>query len=156
MLVAVSAGFLSPLPAQTRQSGSAARSAVKMLPPAPPTPEEKARKSFVQYEMRSAAMKLHTRDQAPKEGQQPAEKPVSKWEPGREEYLQFLVDSRHVYQCLEDIVNENEVLSTFADSGLERAAALEKDIAWLRRRASRRRPWAALARPTRKGCERLP
>ena len=41
-----------------------------------------------------AAMKLHTRDQAPKEGQQPAEKPVSKWEPGREEYLQFLVDSR--------------------------------------------------------------
>jgi heme oxygenase len=40
-------------------------------------------------------MKLHTRDQAPKEGQQPAEKPVSKWEPGREEYLQFLVDSRH-------------------------------------------------------------
>ena len=53
MLVAVSAGFLSPLPAQTRQSGSAARSAVKMLPPAPPTPEEKARKSFVQYEMRS-------------------------------------------------------------------------------------------------------
>ena len=39
-------------------------------------------------------MKLHTRDQAPKEGQRPAEKPVSKWEPGREEYLQFLVDSR--------------------------------------------------------------
>jgi heme oxygenase len=132
MLVAVSASFLSPLPAQTRQPGSVARSAVKMLPPAPPTAEEKARKSFVQYEMRSAAMKLHTRDQAPKEGQQPAEKPVSKWEPGREEYLQFLVDSRHVYQCLEDIVNENEVLSTFADSGLERATALEKDIAWFK------------------------
>ena len=159
-LIAVSASFLSPLPAQTRQPGSVARSAVKMLPPAPPTAEEKARKSFVQYEMRSessrtdtctlarhrpvkparaaarpalspacrppsppahappshspparqrraecmhsqrarvragAAMKLHTRDQAPKEGQQPAEKPVSKWEPGREEYLQFLVDSR--------------------------------------------------------------
>ena len=157
MLIAVSASFLSPLPAQTRQPGSVARSAVKMLPPAPPTAEEKARKSFVQYEMRSessrtdtctlarhrpakparaaarpalspacrppsppphappshspparqsalhpqrarvragAAMKLHTRDQAPKEGQQPAQKPVSKWEPGREEYLQFLVDSR--------------------------------------------------------------
>ena len=39
-------------------------------------------------------MKLHTRDQSPKEGQQPAEKPVNKWEPGRAEYLQFLVDSR--------------------------------------------------------------
>ena len=71
-------------------------------------------------------MKLHTRDQSPKEGQQPAEKPVNKWEPGRAEYLQFLVDSRHVYQCLEEIVGANEVLSSFGDSGLERVVALEK------------------------------
>ena len=154
-LASASASFLTPLPAQARQPGSVARSAVQMLPPAAPTAEEKARKSFVQTEMRSecqrteactlarhrpavparaatrpallptrlatfptphalqshppplarapskrpdvrpgAAMKLHTRDQAPKEGQQPAEKPVAKWEPGRAEYLQFLVDSR--------------------------------------------------------------
>ena len=49
---------------------------------------------------------------------------------GRAEYLQFLVDSRHVYQCLEDVVASNEELASFGDSGLERAAALEKDVAW--------------------------
>ena len=59
-LIAVSASFLSPLPAQTRQPGSVARSAVKMLPPAPPTAEEKARKSFVQYEMRSESSRTDT------------------------------------------------------------------------------------------------
>jgi len=74
-------------------------------------------------------MKLHTRDQS-KEGEQKAETPVAKWEPGRAEYLQFLVDSRHVYQCLEDVVASNEELASFGDSGLERAAALEKDVAW--------------------------
>ena len=78
-------------------------------------------------------MKLHTRDQAPKEGQQPAEKLVNKWEPGRAEYLQFLVDSRHVYQCLEEIVGANEVLSSFGDSGLERVVALEKEIEWFKK-----------------------
>jgi len=132
-LASASASFLTPLPAQARQPGSVARSAVQMLPPAAPTAEEKARKSFVQTEMRSAAMKLHTRDQSPKEGQQPAEKPVAKWEPGRAEYLQFLVDSRHVYQCLEEIVGANDVLSSFGDSGLERVAALEKDIEWFKK-----------------------
>jgi heme oxygenase len=125
-LASASAAFLAPLPAQTRQPGSVVR-AVRMQAPA----TEKAPKSFVQTEMRSAAMKLHTRDQS-KEGEQAAEKPVAKWEPGRAEYLQFLVDSRHVYQCFEDIVAANEVLTTFGDSGLERAAALEKDIAWFK------------------------
>ena len=42
-------------------------------------------------------MKLHTRDQS-KEGQQAAQTPVVKWEPGREDYLQFLVDSRRARQ----------------------------------------------------------
>ena len=74
-------------------------------------------------------MKLHTRDQS-KEGEQAAQTPVAKWEPGHAEYLQFLVDSRHVYQTFEDIVATNEELVTYRDSGLERAAALDKDIAW--------------------------
>ena len=52
-LASASASFLTPLPAQARQPGSVARSAVQMLPPAAPTAEEKARKSFVQTEMRS-------------------------------------------------------------------------------------------------------
>lgn len=95
-----------------------------------PTADAKPSKSFVQTEMRAAAMKLHTRQQAPKEGQQEDQTPVSKWEPGREEYLQFLVDSRNVYRCFEEIVEQTDVYASFRDSGLERVAALDKDIAW--------------------------
>ena len=40
---------------------------------------------------------------------------------------------RHVYRCLEEIVAENEVLASLRDSGLERATALDKDIAWFER-----------------------
>jgi hypothetical protein len=43
-------------------------------------------------------MKLHTRDQS-REGEQKAQTPVAQWEPGRADYLRFLVDSRVVYQC---------------------------------------------------------
>merc|ERR1712137_222023 len=108
--------------------------------------------SFVQTEMRGAAMKLHTRDQA-RQGERPAQKPVmgllhnsasptscvqsppaplqvTTWEPGRAEYLQFLVDSQLVYGCFEDIVMANDVLAPFRDSGLERRDALALDIAW--------------------------
>jgi len=95
----------------------------------PPVTEAEAN-SFVQTEMRGAAMALHTRDQAPKEGKQPAQKPVSSWQPGRAEYLQFLVDSREVYSTLEHIVETNQIFSSFANSGLERSDALTKDIAW--------------------------
>lgn len=84
--------------------------------------------SFVQTEMRGAAMKLHTRDQAPKEGQQPAQKPVSTWQPGRAEYLQFLVDSKAVYSCLDAIVASTPALATLSNSGLERTEALDKDV----------------------------
>ena len=52
-VASASASFLTPLPAQTRQPGRVARAAVFLLPPAAPTAEEKARKSFVQTEMRS-------------------------------------------------------------------------------------------------------
>ena len=69
--------------------------------------------SFVQTEMRGAAMALHTRDQAPREGKQPAQRPVQTWQPGRPEYLQFLVDSRHVYLKLEEIVNRTPEFATF-------------------------------------------
>jgi heme oxygenase len=87
-------------------------------------------RSFVGTEMRAAAMKLHTRDQAPREGQQPAQTPVSAWEPGKLDYLQFLVDSRAVYRCFETIVAESAVLASFRASGLERGPALDTDIAW--------------------------
>jgi len=74
-------------------------------------------------------MKLHTRDQS-REGEQKAQKPVSQWEPGREDYLRFLVDSRLVYGCFEELVATHDELAAYRDSGLERAAALDADIAW--------------------------
>lgn len=86
--------------------------------------------SFVQTEMRGAAMKLHTRDQAPKEGQQPAQKPVQAWEPQKEDYLQFLVDSRAVYGEFEELIATVDDLAPFRNSGLERKEALDKDIEW--------------------------
>lgn len=42
------------------------------------------RQSFVQWDMRRAAMKLHTRDQAPREGKQETKGvPFSDWKPSR-------------------------------------------------------------------------
>lgn len=70
------------------------------------TPKKK--RGFVE-EMRHVAMRLHTRDQAKegeKEVKQPEEKAVTKWDPTVEGYLKFLVDSKVVYDTLEDIVKE--------------------------------------------------
>lgn len=85
---------------------------------------------FVQTEMRKAAMALHTRDQS-KEGKEAAQKPMMQWTPTRKGYLQFLVDSRHVYGAVEEIVNERAELAALRNTGLERTAALDKDIAWM-------------------------
>lgn len=85
--------------------------------------------SFVQTELRKAAMKLHTRDQA-KEGEQEAQKPFTAWEPKRQDYLQFLVDSKLVYETFDDIIAQRPELAPFRNTGLERAAALDKDIRW--------------------------
>lgn len=68
-------------------------------------------KGFVE-EMRFVAMKLHTREQAKegeKQAKQPEEKPVAKWEPTVEGYLRFLVDSKLVYDTLENIVEKASV-----------------------------------------------
>lgn len=95
---------------------------------------------FIATELRGAAMKLHTRKQAPKEGQ--AEEPkhahasasTEPYVPTHLDYLKFLVDSQHVYKAMEDIVNMEELqssLSPFVDTGLERVDALETDINFL-------------------------
>eukprot|EP00638_Chattonella_subsalsa_P005771 CAMPEP_0117752118 /NCGR_PEP_ID=MMETSP0947-20121206/11414_1 /TAXON_ID=44440 /ORGANISM="Chattonella subsalsa, Strain CCMP2191" /LENGTH=217 /DNA_ID=CAMNT_0005570697 /DNA_START=220 /DNA_END=873 /DNA_ORIENTATION=+ len=86
--------------------------------------------SFVQTEMRAVAMKLHTRDQA-KEGEQKAKTPISQWAPQVADYLQFLVDSREVYQTMEDICNSYSALEPFRNTGLERTAPLTTDIDWM-------------------------
>lgn len=97
-------------------------------------PKSKARpgekKGFVE-EMRFVAMKLHTKDQAPKEGgKEAAPQPFQKWQPTREGYLRFLVESKLVYDALEQIVQQASVpeYARFQSTGLERAGPVATDI----------------------------
>lgn len=91
--------------------------------------------SFIDTELRGAAMRLHTRSQAPKEGQAAEEDDDDEQRPNyvttHADYLRFLVDSQHVYQALEDIVNSDDRLAVFRSTGLERTAALTTDIAYM-------------------------
>ena len=92
-------------------------------------------------ELRDAAMRLHTREQAPREGQAEAPaKPAEPYVPTQADYLQFLVDSYAVYVALEEIVDEVEGLAPFRNSGLERTQALEKDIQYMCERFDLQRP----------------
>lgn len=91
------------------------------------------KKGFVE-EMRRVAMKLHTRDQS-REGEQKAnETPLAKWEPSVQGYLQFLVDSKAVFDTLESIVDRaaNPSYAVFKNSGLERSAHLAADLEWFK------------------------
>lgn len=86
--------------------------------------------SFVQDVLKPYTMRLHTRDQA-RSGQQPAQRPFTTWTPTLQNLLQFLVDSREVYRTFEDIIQSQDNLQPFRNSGLERSAALRADIDWL-------------------------
>jgi len=100
-----------------------------------PRPGEK--KGFVE-EMRFVAMKLHTKEQAPKEGEakvdQEQQKSMMQWVPTREGYLQFLAESKVMYEALETIMAEasHDSYKNFQNTGLERSAALAADIAWFK------------------------
>lgn len=100
---------------------------------APPhaTASSKAPKTFMD-ELRGYAMRLHTRGQA-KEGQAAAPKEQKPWIPTKEGYLRFLIESKAVYEAFEGIVanGADPMYREFADTGLERSAALEKDIAYM-------------------------
>jgi len=88
--------------------------------------------SFTQ-EMRNKAMSLHTFSQAPKEGKlkdQNVNTVVDQWQTTKEDYMQFLVDSRTVYEALEAAV-QKPTLTTFVDTGLERVEPLNRDIKYL-------------------------
>jgi len=95
--------------------------------------EDQKTRGFV-GEMRKVAMKLHTKEQAPKEGKAENPKPAQKFAPTREGYLRFLAESKVVYETLERIVKEAPVdlYKRFQNTGLERTEPLEKDIAWMR------------------------
>ncbi|KAL3532333.1 hypothetical protein ACH5RR_005854 [Cinchona calisaya] len=91
-------------------------------------------KGFVE-EMRFVAMKLHTKDQAKEGEKEPQGPPVAKWEPSIEGYLNFLVDSKLVYDTLEKIVNSKSSFPEYAEfrnTGLERSENLAKDLEWFK------------------------
>ncbi|GMI92796.1 hypothetical protein HRI_002948900 [Hibiscus trionum] len=94
------------------------------------------KRGFVE-EMRSVAMKLHTRVQAAEgemEARAPEEQPVEKWEPTLDGYLKFLVDVKLVYDTLEEIIDEAAfpTYAEFRNTGLERSEKLAKDLDWFR------------------------
>lgn len=95
------------------------------------------------------AMKLHTKEQAPREGQAAAPaKPAVPFVPTQADYLHFLVDSYEVYKALEEIVNREDLadeLGRFRNSGLERTYALEKDIEWMCNKFNLPKPEAGVA-----------
>ncbi|KAJ8444634.1 hypothetical protein Cgig2_023697 [Carnegiea gigantea] len=97
---------------------------------------EEEEEEFV-AEMRAAAMKLHTRDQA-KEGEGeaggPEGKSVPTWKPTIEGYLKFLVDSKLVYDALDRILEEAPFpfYAELRNTGLERSESLVKDLEWFK------------------------
>lgn len=107
------------------------RAAATAEKPRKPYPGEA--KGFVE-EMRFVAMKLHTRDVAKEGEKEPDSQPIGKWEPTIEGYLKFLVDSKLVYDTLENIVQKasNPTYAEFRNTGLERAENLAKDLEWFR------------------------
>jgi hypothetical protein len=87
--------------------------------------------SFIDTELRGAAMKLHTREQAPREGEATSAPAAEPYVPTRDDYLAFLVDSHHVYAVLEDLCNSHDELVALRQTGLERTDALANDITYL-------------------------
>jgi heme oxygenase len=93
-------------------------------------------KGFID-EMRFVAMKLHTKEQSregEKEIKEPQERGIGKWEPSVEGYLKFLVDSKLVYDTIEDIVKIASIPSyaEFRNTELERSESLGKDLEWFK------------------------
>lgn len=89
---------------------------------------------FIETELRRTAMKLHTRSQAPKEGKAEEKKSFNPdYVTTHEDYLAFLVDSKHVYEAFEEAVNSDKYpeLTVFRNTGLERTVGLEKDIQFI-------------------------
>jgi len=96
--------------------------------------------SFIDTELRAAAMKLHTRSQAPKEGQAPEKQKKEPYVTTLEDYMAFLVDSQHVYKAIEDVIVDSEDLAVFRNSPLDRVEALDRDIDFITKEYSVKKP----------------
>eukprot|EP01025_Chloroclados_australasicus_P015321 TRINITY_DN1731_c0_g1_i1.p2 TRINITY_DN1731_c0_g1~~TRINITY_DN1731_c0_g1_i1.p2 ORF type:complete len:277 (-),score=27.24 TRINITY_DN1731_c0_g1_i1:272-1102(-) len=86
-------------------------------------------------EMRSVAMKLHTKEQSPKEGESKKQStPVQKMQPTLQGYFNFLIQSKIVYDKFEQIFKEAQrpEYANFQNNGMERGATLDRDIKWFK------------------------
>ena len=107
------------------------------------TNEETEVASFIDQELRGAAMKLHTRAQSPKEGEaveKQKPKQQERYVPTHLDYLKFLVDSQFVYQTFEEVLKLETELKPFVDTGLERGDRLEQDIEFMTKEYDLERP----------------
>jgi hypothetical protein len=95
--------------------------------------------NFIGTELRKAAMKLHNFKQSPKEGGVKAPK-EDNYVPTVTDYLSFLVNSQHVYEALEEIVNSKPELACFRNTGMERTVPLETDIVFMMKEYGLARP----------------
>ena len=94
--------------------------------------EAEAPVGFIDGELRGAAMRLHTKAQAPREGQAPEpSQPKEKYVTTLDDYLHFLVDSKAVYEAFEEVVNDLDDMAAYRNTGLERVKALDEDIAFI-------------------------
>lgn len=126
------AAFTSPLVQSCHGASSLAMSA--------PVDTAAEKGNFIEGELRAAAMKLHTRSQAPKEGQAPEKAKREPYVTTHDDYMAFLVDSQHVYQAIEDVVGDREELAVFRNSPLDRVEALDKDIDFMEKEYSLKKP----------------
>jgi hypothetical protein len=140
-------GFIQPSSFGTRVHHSRTSNTITCMSSTEVTPETETLQSEfppILMELRDVAMKLHTKEQAPREGQAAApEKPKEPFVPTQADYLKFLVDSCQVYKTLEEIVDRDELteeLGRFRNTGLERTNALEQDIQWMCDKLSLERP----------------
>lgn len=122
----------------TSSSSSSSSSVVETVAPAA---------GFIDTELRGAAMRLHTKSQSPKEGQvqdKPQQHPNKEpYVPTLEDYLKFLVDSQHVYQTFEEVIQSSELspeLTPFCNTGLERSERLKQDIEFITREYNLEKP----------------
>lgn len=98
---------------------------------------------FIDTELRGAAMRLHTRKQAPKEGEADEEKgpePAAPYVTTHDDYLAFLVDSQAVYAAFEEVVDQVPEMAPFRNTGLERTKPLETDIEFMMKEYGLERP----------------
>ncbi|WZZ15913.1 hypothetical protein YC2023_109002 [Brassica napus] len=117
----------------------------------PSSPKKKRTKYRKQYpgesvgiteEMRFVAMRLRNANgkkvdpanDKEQEGEDGDELEAETWSPSKEGFLNFLVDSKLVFDTIERIADESEDVSYayFRRTGLERCESLERDLEWFR------------------------